>query len=65
LYSQILPSNDNAIQFNKSLGFKEITSNYDIIVFKLNSQTFYKKKTGFILKGIIKKMKDYHFILKD
>ena len=64
LYSEVLNKNHNALSFNKSLGFKEIEINDDIILLSLNYDTFTKKKKGILLKGIIKKMKSFNFEIK-
>jgi len=61
IYAEVLKTNTNALSFNKSLGFKEIVINNDIICLLLNNDTFTKKKKSILLKGIIKKMNSFTF----
>ncbi len=64
IYSEVLKNNPNALSFNKSLGFKEIEINNDIILLSLDYDTFIKKKKSMLLKGIMKKMNSFNFEIK-
>ncbi|MDC0933408.1 hypothetical protein OAR97_06115 [Arcobacteraceae bacterium] len=64
IYSEVFKNNYNALSFNKSLGFKEIEINDDIILLSLDFDTFIKKKKGILLKGIVKKMHSFNFEIK-
>lgn len=64
IYSEILSKNKNAISFNKNFGFKEIATTNDIIKLELSYENFEKKKKSILLRPLVKKMKQFNFIIE-
>ncbi len=64
IHSEILSNNENALSFNKSLGFKEISVINDIVKLELSYDNFSKKKKSILLKPLLKKMKLFDFTIK-
>lgn len=65
LTAQVKTNNENALLYNKNLGFEIFETKNGIISLKLEKESFVKRKDGKILKRIIKKMNSYEFIIKE
>lgn len=64
LYLQALKTNENAISFDKNLGFIVCDEDETVITMKMNEIMFEEAKKAPFLKRIIKKMKNYEFIME-
>lgn len=65
IQAEVKLKNENALKYNKNLGFIEFFKNEEFISLSLDLESFIKRKNDKILKSIIKRMNSYEFIIKE
>jgi len=65
IYAEVIEENENAFNYNKSLGFLLEEKKQKASVLILNKKIFFKHLETKILQGIRKRMKKYSFEIKD
>lgn len=64
LYLDVLKNNLNAISFDKNFGFSIFEENGNIFTMRVSKKKFEEAKRGMLLKRVVKKMKNYSFIME-